>query len=69
MGSPLASIDEYRHVEWGKGGIGGYLQGGAAALGEGVLGTVVGGASAIGGLAEGAWHGVENVGEAIWDWL
>jgi hypothetical protein len=69
--SAVVAMDDYRQEQWDKGGLG-YLKGTGALLGEAGIAT----AGAIGGLAEGAVHGVEAAGSAIgsaaekvWDWL
>jgi hypothetical protein len=59
--SAVVAMDDYRQEQWDKGGVGGYLKGTGALLGEGVVGA----AGAIGGLAEGAYHGIES----LVDWL
>ena len=58
--SAVVAMDEYREQEWNRGGMG-YLTGTGALLGEAGIAT----AGAVGGLAEGAWHGVKSIGSSI----
>lgn len=58
--SATLALDDYRQEQWDKGGWG-YLKGTGAMLGEAGIAT----AGAVGGLAEGAAHGVEAAGKGI----
>ena len=62
--SAMLRLDEYRQDQWDAGGLG-Y----AKSVGAGVAEGAVGLAGAVGGLAEGAYHGIGAIGSGIADLL
>lgn len=59
--SAMLRLDEYRQDQWDKGGLGGVGLSALAGVGEGVVGL----GGAVGGLAEGAYHGLGAIGSGI----
>lgn len=59
--SAMLRLDEYRQDQWDKGGVGGVGLSALAGVGEGVVGL----GGAVGGLAEGAYHGLGAIGSGI----
>lgn len=60
--SAMLRLDEYRQDQWDAGGLG-YAKSIGAGIGEGAVGL----AGAVGGLAEGAYHGLGAIGSGIAD--
>lgn len=58
--SAMLRMDEYRQDQWDAGGLG-YLKSIGAGVGEGAVGL----GGAVGGLAEGAYHGLGAIGGGI----